>query len=183
MVMLTSMILRAAALLAEPSPCVHDLATPRPQLTRAEQEETKRVIRAVVADLGGSKDFAAVLVLVASRESSLQRGLVHRLPLDLDGSTAAWRHTRGLYEGNQWAADASRWQTYGLFGMNSNYFTQVWDRAADPRVLCDAVVDADRAGINAEREVTTADLGRGPVRERQAAELERLKTVLALGGR
>ena len=74
MVMLTSMILRAAALLAKPSPCVHDLATPRPQLTRAEQAETKRVIRAVVADLGGSKDFAAVLVLVASRESSLQRG-------------------------------------------------------------------------------------------------------------
>lgn len=32
MVMLTSMILRAAALLAKPSPCVHDLATPRPQL-------------------------------------------------------------------------------------------------------------------------------------------------------
>lgn len=65
--MLTSMILRAAALLAEPSPCVHDLATPRPQLTRAEQEETKRVIRAVVADIGGSNDFAAVLVLIASR--------------------------------------------------------------------------------------------------------------------
>lgn len=74
----------------------------------------------------------------------LRKKLVQRdehVPADTRGSAAAFRHTRGLYEGNPFADDAERWQTYGLFGMNSNYFTQVWDKAADPRVLCDAVVD------------------------------------------
>lgn len=213
--------------LARPAACVHDLDTPRPRLTLAEQAETKRVIRAAVAGIGGSKDFAAFLLLVASRESSLQRGLVHRLQPDIEGSAAAWRHTRGLYEGNPFAADAERWQTFGLFGMNSNYFTAVWDRQADPMVLCDAVVDvlvyqrsaarvaaklrrtgqcrptwanihaavsggkmcppaaklgpfrrrAARAGFDPDREVTAADLGRGPSRGEQDAVLARLRAA------
>jgi len=129
------------AALARPMPCAHALDAPRPAFSRAEQVRTARLIRAVVDATGGSDTFADVLVLVAQRESSLQPGLVHRLPADTQGSAAAWRHTRGLYEGNPFAGDARRWQTYGLFGMNSNYFTQVWDKAADPRVLCDAVVD------------------------------------------
>ncbi len=211
--------------LAKPAACVHALDAPRPRLTLAEQAETQRVIRGAVAGLGGSKDFATLLVLVASRESSLQRGLVHRLPADLAGSAAAWRHTRGLYEGNVFAADAERWQTYGLFGMNSNYFTAVWDKTADPMVLCDAVVDvmvyqrsaarvaaklrktracaptwanihaavsggkmcppaatldrfrrrAARTGLDPDREVTAADLGRGPSRDEQDAVLARLR--------
>jgi hypothetical protein len=214
--------------LARPAACVHDLDTPRPRLTLAEQAETKRVIRGAVAGIGGSKTFAAFLVLVASRESSLQRGLVHRLQPDIEGSAAAWRHTRDQYEGNPFAADAERWQTFGLFGMNSNYFTLVWDRQADPMVLCDAVVDvlvyqrsaarvaakmrrtgacaptwanvhaavsggdfcpapatldrfrrrAARAGIDPDREVTSADLGRGPSRREQDAVLARLRSAL-----
>lgn len=129
------------AALTRPMPCAHALDAPRPAFSRAEQVRTARLIRAVVDATGGSDTFADVLVLVAQRESSLQPGLVHRLPADTQGSAAAWRHTRGLYEGNPFAGDAERWQTYGLFGMNSNYFTQVWDKAADPRILCDAVVD------------------------------------------
>lgn len=214
--------------LAKPAACAHAIDAPRPRLTLAEQTETRRVILAAVADLGGSKDFAAFLVLVASRESSLQRGLVHRLQPDIEGSAAAWRHTRGLYEGNVFAADAERWQTYGLFGMNSNYFTAAWDKTADPMVLCDAVVDvlvyqrsaarvaakmrktgacaptwanihaavsggkfcpgpeklarfrrrAARAGIDPDREVTAADLGRGPTRAGQDAVLARLRGVI-----
>jgi len=93
--MLSALILISS--LAKPAACVHDLDTPRPKLTLAEQAETKRLIRAVVASTGGSKDFAAFLVLVASRESSLQRGLVHRLAPDVEGGAAAWRHTRDLY--------------------------------------------------------------------------------------
>jgi len=137
--MLSTYLLAAA--LTRPAPCAHALDAPRPRLSRAEQIRTARLIRAVVDETGGSDTFADVLVLVAKRESSLQPGLVHRLPADTRGSAAAWRHTRGLYEGNPFAADAERWQTYGLFGMNSNYFTQVWDREADPQALCDAVVD------------------------------------------
>jgi hypothetical protein len=79
--------------------------------------------------------------MVAVRESSLQQGLVHRLSPDLEGSIAAWRKMQATYEGNPHAKDQSKWQTYGLFGMNSNYFTLVWDKAASPEVLCDAIVD------------------------------------------
>ena len=130
-----------AAALTRPLPCAHALDAPRPAFSHAEQIRTARLIRAVVDATGGSDTFADVLVLVAQRESSLQPGLVHRLPADTQGSAAAFRHTRGLYEGNPFAADADRWQTYGLFGMNSNYFTPVWDKTGDPMALCDAVVD------------------------------------------
>lgn len=136
---ISALLLLAA--LAKPATCVHNLDTERPTLTAAEQDETRRIIRAVVAEVGGSRDFAKFLVLVAQRESSLQRGLVHRLAPDVEGSAAAWRRTRDLYPGNPWADDASRWQTFGLFGMNSNYFTRVWDATSDPEILCDAVVD------------------------------------------
>ena len=129
------------AAMTRPSACAHALDAPRPAFSRAEQVQTARLIRAVVDATGGSDEFADMLVLVAKRESSLQPGLVHRLPADTRGSAAAYRHTRQLYEGNPFAGDAERWQTYGLFGMNSNYFTQVWDSAADPQVLCDVVVD------------------------------------------
>lgn len=215
------------AALTRPMPCAHALDAPRPAFSRAEQVRTARLIRAVVDATGGSDTFADALVLVAQRESSLQPGLVHRLPADTQGSAAAWRHTRGLYEGNPFAANAERWQTYGLFGMNSNYFTQVWDREADPRVLCDAVVDvlvyqraaqriaaklrrtgacaatwanihagvsggklcppearladfrrrAITAGIDPDRLVTAADLGRSPAPGEQEAVRVRLRAV------
>lgn len=137
--MLTAFILLSA--LGRPAACVNDLDTPRPALTLAEQTRTRRLIERSVASLGGSPTFAAFLVLVATRESSLQQGLVHRLAQDVGGSRSAFLSTRKLYQGSPFAGAAERWQTMGLFGMNASYFTVLWDRMADPMVLCDAVVD------------------------------------------
>lgn len=124
-----------------PRACVHTVSDKRPKLTRGEQERTTKVINHVLKRLKASDDFSKLIHLVAMRESSLQQGLVHRLSPDLEGSYSAWRKMSKSYEGNPVAKDPTVWQTYGLFGMNSNYFTMVWDKAADPRVLCDAVVD------------------------------------------
>lgn len=123
------------------APCAHTIDEPRPALTHAHQAETVSLIRDVVAGTGGSPEFATFLRLVAAREATLQQGLVHRLDADLAGSSTAFARLASSYAGNPAASDPSLWQTYGLFGMNSAYFTQVWDRLADPRVLCDAVVD------------------------------------------
>ena len=124
-----------------PRACVHGVADRRPKLTRDEQLRTHRVIAHVAKRLKASDEFHKLLQLVAARESSLQQGLVHRLSPDLEGSYSAWRKMQKTYEGNPHAADPTVWQTYGLFGMNSNYFTLVWDKTADPRILCDAIVD------------------------------------------
>lgn len=124
-----------------PRQCVHSVDEQRPRLTRNEQKRTYAVLAHVVKRLKASDDFLKLLQLVAARESSLQQGLVHRLSPDLEASLQAWRKTAKLYEGNPHHAEPEHWQTYGLFGMNSNYFTQVWDNQADPRVLCDAIVD------------------------------------------
>lgn len=132
---------RAAVSQLLPRACVHGVADRRPKLTRDEQLRTHRVIAHVAKRLKASDEFHKLLQLVAARESSLQQGLVHRLSPDLEGSYSAWRKMQKTYEGNPHAADPTKWQTYGLFGMNSNYFTLVWDKAADPRILCDAIVD------------------------------------------
>lgn len=124
-----------------PKQCVHGVNDKRPKLTRNEQKRTQAVLAHVVKRLKASDDFHKLLQLVSMRESSQQQGLVHRLSADLEASVSAWKKTAKLYEGNPHYADASKWQTYGLFGMNSNYFTVVWDDQADPRVLCDAIVD------------------------------------------
>lgn len=124
-----------------PRQCVHTVADQRPKLTRGEQQRTQKVIAHVAKRLKASDEFHKLLQIVAVRESSLQQGLVHRLSPDLEGSYAAWRKMQGVYEGNPHAQDPNKWQTYGLFGMNSNYFTLVWDKTADPEVLCDAIVD------------------------------------------
>lgn len=131
----------AAAKGFAPRACVHTVSDRRPKLTRGEQERTTKVISHVLKRLKVSDDFSKLIHLVAMRESSLQQGLVHRLSPDLEGSYSAWRKMSKSYEGNPLAKDPTVWQTYGLFGMNSNYFTMVWSKAADPRVLCDAVVD------------------------------------------
>src|SRR5690606_33555595 len=122
-------------------PSLPILTEDRPKLTRNEQKRTAAVLAHVTKRLKASPEFRKLLQLIAARESSMQQGLVHRLSPDLEGSLQAWRKTGKHYEGNPHYADASRWQTYGLFGMNSNYFTLVWDNQADPRVLCDAIVD------------------------------------------
>lgn len=132
---------RAAVRKFLPRQCVHTVHEKRPKLTRNEQKRTAAVLAHVVKRLKAHDDFLKLLQLVAVRESSLQQGLVHRLGPDLEGSFAAWRKTAKLYEGNPYYSDPAHWQTYGLFGMNSNYFTMVWDNQADPRVLCDAIVD------------------------------------------
>lgn len=124
-----------------PRACVHTVSDKRPKLTRGEQERTTKVISHVLKRLKVSDDFSKLIHLVAMRESSLQQGLVHRLSPDLEGSYSAWRKMAKNYEGNPHAKDPTVWQTYGLFGMNSNYFTMVWDKKSDPRVLCDAIVD------------------------------------------
>ncbi|MCA9690935.1 MAG: hypothetical protein R3A51_05040 [Nannocystaceae bacterium] len=121
--------------------CVHGLDEKRPRLTKEVQRRTKRIIDHVAKRTRMSPSFKKLLTLVALRESSYQQGLVHRLQPDLEGSQAAWRKMSKRYEGNDFADDSTLWQTYGLFGMNSNYFTMLWDRAADPRVLCDPIVD------------------------------------------
>lgn len=130
-----------ALILPRFAPCAHTLDEPRPKLTLEHKAETAAIIRAVVRETGGDEDFADLLVLVAARESSLQRGLVHRLPADQDANARAWKRLAPFYEGNPAAADPTLWQGYGLFGMNAPIFLQLWSRTADPRVLCDAVVD------------------------------------------
>lgn len=133
--------LLVALTLSRPSLCSHGLDEPRPRLTREHQAETAAIIRAVVSETGGSADFADLLVLVAARESSLQRGLVHRLPADIEANARAWRRLSPLYKDSPAVSDPALWQGYGLFGMNSPIYLQVWSRTADPRALCDAVVD------------------------------------------
>lgn len=126
-----------------PESCAHRTDASRPRVTRAEQARVRRIIDAGVREVGASQDFRRLLLLVAQREASLQAGLVHRLPADVDAALSAWRRTRALYAeaGNPHADDPSVWRGYGLFGMNAGYYLQVWDRTADPRVLCDAAVD------------------------------------------
>ena len=133
----------AAAFAAAFSPkrCVHGADERRPRITKAGQRHTKQIIAHVTRRMGVSDDFRKLLSLVALRESSYQQGLVHRLSADLTASYQAWRKMSARYEGNPHAADPSLWQTYGLFGMNANYFTLLWDESADPRVLCDPIVD------------------------------------------
>lgn len=121
--------------------CVHDLDSKRPELTKETQWRTKQVIAHVHKRLKASRGFRKLLMLVALRESSYQSGLVHRLQPDIEGSRSAWRKMKSRYTDNPYAEDPSLWQTYGLFGMNSNYFTMLWSKQSDPRVLCDPVVD------------------------------------------
>ena len=105
---MTGLLIIGALLSSTPRPCVHGVGEARPRVTLAEQRLVKRVIEQVVSASGAHPDLVKLLTLIAERESSWQLGVVHRLPADLDGSRAAWRHTRTLYEGNAWAADASR---------------------------------------------------------------------------
>jgi hypothetical protein len=124
-----------------PKQCVHSLDERRPRITKESQRYTKKVMAHVARRLGVHEDFRKLLNLIALRESSYQHGLVHRLSPDLTASYQAWRRMSVRYEGNPHSVDPALWQTYGLFGMNSNYFTLLWDQSADPRVLCDPIVD------------------------------------------
>ncbi|MEZ4381684.1 MAG: hypothetical protein R3A79_10060 [Nannocystaceae bacterium] len=141
-----------------PHSCVHSVDERRPRITKSSQERTKLVIRHVAKRLGLHNDFRKFLALIALRESSYQAGLVHRLSPDLNASYVSWRKMSTRYEDNPFADDPTLWQTYGLFGMNSNYFTLLWDKSADPRVLCDPIVDVllyRRAAVRALRKINS----------------------------
>ncbi|MCA9713263.1 MAG: hypothetical protein H6713_21395 [Myxococcales bacterium] len=131
----------AAALDFEYRECVHALDSKRPKLTKETQQRTKDIIAHVHKRMKASRGFRKLLMLVALREASYQSGLVHRLQPDIEGSHSAWRKMKDRYPDNPYAEDPNLWQTYGLFGMNSNYFTMLWSKQADPRVLCDPIVD------------------------------------------
>jgi hypothetical protein len=131
------------------------------------QARMRAIIDAVVADVGASRDVAKLLKMVALRESSQigptqpgdRLGVVHRACWerkvrkqgkivviqdcpDRESSYSAWQKAvkAGQYATNPAMRDAGRWQTYGLYGMNSAIWTKVWDEAAAPEVLCDPVV-------------------------------------------
>ncbi|HRI09720.1 MAG TPA: hypothetical protein PKW35_17985 [Nannocystaceae bacterium] len=145
-----------------PRQCIHRLDERRPRITKAAQRHTKQVIAHVTRRMGSNDNFRKLLSLVALRESSYQQGLVHRLSADLTASYQAWRRLSTRYEGNPHSADPTLWQTYGLFGMNANYFTLLWDPAADPRVLCDPIVDIILYRRAAERALRK--MQSGPIR-------------------
>ena len=178
--MIAALLLGLRALL-QPQPCVHAADEPRPRVTVADQARARRTIAEGVRLTGASRDFERLLVLVATRESSLQPGLVHRLPQDLDAARAAWRQTRAYYvaAGNPHAADPDRWRTYGLFGFVSPYYLRAWDPAADPRVLCDAAVDVLVYRRAADR--LLRKLSKAPCRRGQAVTWGVLHTAVARG--
>jgi len=119
------------------APCAHTPDDPGPKTTRARQLEVGAQIRREVERLGGSPMFARYLIHVAARESSLRPGVIHRKDAEL--SSAAYRRLRGRHRaaGNPWANQPEVWLTYGLFGMNSNYYGREVNPKADPRLLCD----------------------------------------------
>ena len=129
-----------AALLRPPAgpyaPCAHTPDEPGPTTTRAAQLEVGAAIRREVERLGGSPMFARYLIHVAARESSLRPGVIHRK--DAQFAAAAYRRLRGRHvaAGNPYARQPAIWLSYGLFGMNSNYWAGEVDPSADPRKLC-----------------------------------------------
>lgn len=118
------------------SPCSHRPDEPGPPRDPVQQEAARADIRAVVAELGGSEAFASYLIAVATRESSLRPGVIH--VGDADAYTAAYKHKRRAHEraGNPFADRPELWLSYGLFGLNSNYYTRLLHPHADPRQLC-----------------------------------------------
>ena len=124
-----------------PKECVHEIGESRPRLLRRELRETKSHINEVCDKIKCSGSFRKLLFLVAQRESSFQAGLRHQLNPDLKASKKAWEHTRGSYPDNPYKDYKYLWGTYGLFGMNSNYFTVLWDHTETPEILCDPIID------------------------------------------
>ena len=128
-----------AALSAAPdyAPCDHRPDQPGPTTTLAEQAAVASAIRAKVADMGGSPIFAEYLIVVAARESALRPGVIH--VGDTGDAAAAYKHKRKAHSraGNPYADQPELWLSYGLFGMNSNYYGRVLHPHADPRMLCD----------------------------------------------
>lgn len=118
------------------APCAHAPDEPAPVATAETQAAARAEIETAVAELGGSPAFARYLIAVATRESSLRPGVIH--VRDADASAGAYRHRRKAHRaaGNPHADQPELWLTYGLFGLNSNYYARVLHPHADPRKLC-----------------------------------------------
>lgn len=174
-------VLLATQAALSPRPCAHLPGEPRPRVTVGEQAAARRAIELGVDIVGGSVDLRRLLLLVAERESSLQAGVVHRLPRDVAASRSAWAQARAYHAaaGNPYAGNPDRWQTYGLFGLNSAYYLRAWDPAADPRVLCDAAVSVLTYRRAAQR--LLRKLSRAPCRRGQAVTWAILHTAIARG--
>lgn len=117
-------------------PCDHAPDQPAPARSADTQAQTRAEIQAAVSELGGSPAFSRYLIAVATRESSLRPGIIHTR--DADASAAAYQHRRRhlIAAGNPHARRPELWLTYGLFGLNSNYYATVLHPHADPRQLC-----------------------------------------------
>lgn len=118
-------------------PCAHSPDEPGPRTTRAAQLEVGAAIRREVERIGGSPMFARYLIHVAARESSLRPGVIHRKDAELARAAFQRLRSRHVAAGNPYARIPALWQSYGLFGMNSNYWAGEVDPSADPRKLCD----------------------------------------------
>lgn len=130
-------------ILTNPSPCIHELKEERPQVTEEEQKNTRNLIKNTCEILEFDENFCKLLLLVSEREANNQSGIYHQLIQDLKASKAAWvrLHNSWRYETNPHAQHAPLWQTFGLFGMNSNYYIYLWSDDANPEIMCDPVVD------------------------------------------
>ena len=150
--MLAPIVATLAALQANPyHPCTHTLGEPGPPVTSAGQAAARAEIAAAVESLGGSPTFARYLIYVGARESDLRPGMIHQLDADSRASAAAYRHLRRAHRaaGNPFADRPELWLTFGLFGLNSNYYGRRRDPKADPRELCIAAVAVETYAIAA----------------------------------
>ena len=134
--MLAAILALLTAPAASYAPCAHAPDQPAPVATRESQAAARAEIEDAVFDLGGSPAFALYLIAVATRESSLRPGVIHTR--DAAASSAAYRHRRKAHRkaGNPFADQPELWLTYGLFGLNSNYYARALHPHADPRTLC-----------------------------------------------
>ncbi len=132
------------------SKTIHDYSSPRFDGEigrRANQKNTKAIIRTTTKTLGAGSDLYDFLRLIAMRESSLigserpfdGMGVVHRLSADRESSFKSWKSQRSKLSSNPLSGNSSVWKTYGPYGMNSAYSISFFDQDADPRILGDTV--------------------------------------------
>lgn len=138
--MLAAILALQTALAHGYEPCGHSPDQPAPVATRETQDQARTDIAAAVEDIGGSPAFTRYLTAVAVRESSLRPGVIH--VRDAAASAAAYKHRRKAHAraGNPFSDLPGLWLTYGLFGLNSNYYAREGNPLADPRQLCSVQV-------------------------------------------
>lgn len=135
------LLLKLLIYITNPLPCIHEITEEKPK--NINKEETKQIIEFVSSELQLSNSFKKLLLLVAKRESDYQSGIYHTKSEDLIASNKAWErlHNSTYYLNNTYSNNSDLWQTYGLFGMNSNYFVYLWSENANPKIMCDPIND------------------------------------------